>query len=83
MFYKKAVKSNLRETGHALFNLTGWGILNWDYFQNDPKKADEGWFSESAKNGGVDKLGHFYFSYEDAVMNFLGSPLYSNPLYLY
>ncbi|MFA5903855.1 MAG: DUF2279 domain-containing protein [Desulfobacula sp.] len=43
--------------------ITGWGILNWDYFQNDPKKADEGWFSESTKNGGVDKLGHFYFSY--------------------
>ena len=43
--------------------ITGWGILNWGYFQNDPKKAHEGWFSEATKKGGADKLGHFYFSY--------------------
>ncbi len=58
--------------------ITGWGILNWDYFQNDPKKADEGWFSESTKNGGVDKLGHFYFSY---ALSHLFSSLYEHQGY--
>jgi len=43
--------------------ITTWGLLNWDYFENHPKKADEGWFSDNTKNGGHDKLGHFYFSY--------------------
>lgn len=43
--------------------ITAWGVLNWDYFKNDPKTGDEGWFSENTKNGGMDKLGHFYSSY--------------------
>lgn len=43
--------------------ITTWGILNWDYFQNDPKKSEEKWFSDDTRNGGADKLGHFYFSY--------------------
>lgn len=47
----------------GLAAITAWGLLNWDYFQNDPKKAEEGWFSDDTKNGGYDKLGHFYFSY--------------------
>ncbi len=58
--------------------ITGWGILNWDYFQNDPKKAGEGWFSECTKNGGVDKLGHFYFSY---ALSHLFSSLYEHEGY--
>lgn len=53
--------------------ITGWGILNWDYFQKSPKKSDEGWFSEHTKNGGADKLGHFYFSY---ALSHLFSSLY-------
>jgi uncharacterized protein YfiM (DUF2279 family) len=43
--------------------ITGWGIANWDYFKTSPKKGDEGWFSRDSKEGGADKLGHFYFSY--------------------
>lgn len=43
--------------------ITTWGILNWDYFKNTPQKIDEGWFSDDTKDGGHDKLGHFYFSY--------------------
>ncbi|MBU1343146.1 MAG: YfiM family protein [Proteobacteria bacterium] len=56
---EKVVVSNLI----GLTTITTWGILNWDYFQNNPKKADEGWFSDNTKSGGQDKLGHFYFSY--------------------
>jgi uncharacterized protein YfiM (DUF2279 family) len=46
-----------------LSTITTWGILNWDYFKNDPQKQDEGWFSDNTKDGGHDKLGHFYFTY--------------------
>ena len=43
--------------------ITVWGIANWDYFDNKPKTADEGWFSENSPEGGADKCAHFYFSY--------------------
>lgn len=43
--------------------VTTWGIINWDYFANSPKAYTEGWFSKDTKRGGVDKLGHFQFSY--------------------
>lgn len=49
--------------GIGLAAITTWGILNWDYFKNDPKTAHEGWFSENSKTGGQDKLGHFFASY--------------------
>jgi uncharacterized protein YfiM (DUF2279 family) len=47
----------------GLSAITTWGVLNWDYFKNDPQKKDEGWFSDDTKDGGHDKLGHFYFTY--------------------
>lgn len=40
--------------------VTYWGIAKWDYFKNDPKQTNEGWFSSHTKEGGADKLGHFY-----------------------
>jgi uncharacterized protein YfiM (DUF2279 family) len=43
--------------------VTAWGIVNWDYFANDPKQVNEGWFSEDSYEGGADKCAHFYFSY--------------------
>jgi hypothetical protein len=46
----------------ALF-ITGWGIANWDYFQASPSAQNEGWFGEKTKEGGADKLGHFYVNY--------------------
>lgn len=58
--------------------ITGWGILNWNYFQTSPKKADEGWFSESTKNGGADKAGHFYFAY---ALSHVFSSLYEHKGY--
>lgn len=42
---------------------TAWGVANWNYFGNSPKKADEGWFSKNTPDGGADKCAHFYFSY--------------------
>ncbi len=47
----------------GLAAITVWGILNWDYFSCSPKAQKEGWFSEDTKEGGADKLGHFYCSY--------------------
>lgn len=47
----------------GLTAITTWGVLNWDYFDTDPRKADEGWFAQDTAYGGQDKLGHFYFSY--------------------
>ncbi len=53
----------LISNGIGLAAITTWGVLNWDYFKNDPKTADEGWFSDNTKSGGQDKIGHFYFAY--------------------
>lgn len=56
---KKVLMTNIG----AITAITGWGIAKWDYFQKTPKIDGEGWFSEDSKEGGADKLGHFYFSY--------------------
>lgn len=37
-----------------------WGALNWDYLENSPEVSNEGWFGHGTKEGGADKLGHFY-----------------------
>lgn len=47
----------------ALAAVTAWGAANWDYFDRSPHKQSEGWFSEDTKEGGADKLGHFYLSH--------------------
>ena len=62
----------------GLTAITTWGVLNWDYFKNKPVKKDEGWFSNNTKDGGHDKLGHFYFSY--ALSNGLAA-IYENAGY--
>ena len=59
----------------GLTAITAWGVLNWDYFDTDPKRADEGWFSQNSPNGGQDKLGHFYFSY---TLSHILATLYKN-----
>lgn len=43
--------------------ITAWGIINWDYFANSPRRGNEEWFSRNSKYGGADKIGHFYLSY--------------------
>ncbi|MGD9731627.1 MAG: DUF2279 domain-containing protein [Desulfamplus sp.] len=43
--------------------VTAWGVANWDYFQRSPSTTSEGWFDRNTKEGGADKLGHFYLSY--------------------
>jgi uncharacterized protein YfiM (DUF2279 family) len=43
--------------------LTAWGIYKWDYGQQAPKASSEGWFGQDDKEGGADKLGHFWSSY--------------------
>lgn len=58
--------------------ITTWGVLNWDYFQNKPQAKNEGWFSSNTKDGGHDKLGHFYLSY--ALSNGLAA-IYENAGY--
>jgi hypothetical protein len=41
----------------------GWGFANWDYGSGGPRFQDEGWFDRETKEGGADKLGHFYSAY--------------------
>ena len=43
--------------------ITTWGIMNWDYFSTSPHSKSEGWFSKNTKEGGSDKLGHFFTNY--------------------
>ncbi|MCK4767357.1 MAG: DUF2279 domain-containing protein [Desulfobacula sp.] len=68
---EKVVLTNIA----GLAAVTAWGVANWDYFGNSPSRADEGWFSENTKEGGADKLAHFYLSY--TLSHALGS-LYEN-----
>jgi uncharacterized protein YfiM (DUF2279 family) len=56
---KKVLMSNLG----GIAAITAWGIANWDYFDNSPKKGSEGWFSKDTYEGGADKCAHFYLSY--------------------
>jgi hypothetical protein len=62
---KKVLMTNAAGLGF----ITAWGIVNWDYFSTTPSAKNEGWFSSHTKEGGADKLGHFYASY--ALSHFL------------
>ena len=37
-----------------------WGFSFWEYGEHDPRFESEGWFSEDTRDGGADKLAHFY-----------------------
>jgi hypothetical protein len=63
-------KKVLYANAAGLAFITGWGIANWDYFSTAPTAKNEGWFAHDTKEGGADKLGHFYASY--ALSHFLG-----------
>ncbi len=56
---KKVIGANL---AGVLF-ITTWGVINWDYGQTSPHAESEGWFEKDTKEGGADKLGHFYDAY--------------------
>lgn len=43
--------------------ITTWGLVNWDYGERTSHAESEGWFTQHTKQGGADKLGHFYSSY--------------------
>lgn len=43
--------------------ISAWGITTWDYGSQNPHMEDDGWFGKDDKNGGMDKLGHFYTNY--------------------
>ena len=55
--------------------ITIWGALKWDYFSQSPHAGSEGWFANTTKEGGADKLGHLYSSY---VISHALSSLYEN-----
>jgi hypothetical protein len=40
-----------------------YGLVHWDYGKNSFQFENEGWFERTTKNGGADKLGHFWSSY--------------------
>jgi hypothetical protein len=48
--------------GTGLF-ITTWGVLFWDYGQNNPKVSHERWFGQNTAEGGADKLAHLYATY--------------------
>jgi uncharacterized protein YfiM (DUF2279 family) len=60
--FSKESKLILFNSGALLF-ITGWGITKWDYGENKPTANSEHWFSHNTKEGGADKLGHYYSSY--------------------
>lgn len=43
--------------------IMAYGVGFWDYFQTAPKAGNEGWFGRTTKNGGADKVGHFWSTY--------------------
>ncbi len=40
-----------------------YGFTAWDYGEHDFHFKNEGWFGRDTKDGGMDKLGHFWASY--------------------
>ncbi|MBF0468920.1 MAG: DUF2279 domain-containing protein [Desulfamplus sp.] len=64
---KKVMIANIS----GLSAITAWGVANWDYFSRSPSVKDEGWFADNTKEGGADKLGHFYLGY--TLSHLLGS----------
>lgn len=57
--HAKARNLNLLAAGATI----GWGIINWDYFQESPQAGSENWFGRETDEGGADKLGHLYTTY--------------------
>ncbi len=55
----KARNLNLLAAGATI----GWGLINWDYFQQSPQANREDWFGRETDEGGADKLGHLYTTY--------------------
>jgi len=47
----------------AVSGVAAYGFINWDYGDSGFQSSSEGWFSKNTKEGGSDKLGHFYTGY--------------------
>jgi hypothetical protein len=43
--------------------ILAYGLLNWDYGEESFNFRNEHWFQRDTKEGGMDKLGHFWSSY--------------------
>lgn len=43
--------------------LMAWGVYKWDYGQVAPNATAEQWFGQETREGGADKLGHFWTAY--------------------
>ncbi len=56
---KKALYTNIA----AVSFITLYGFADWDYGSAQFHASHEGWFEESAKYGGADKMGHFWSTY--------------------
>ncbi|MHA1151230.1 MAG: DUF2279 domain-containing protein [Alphaproteobacteria bacterium] len=60
--WTRGQKTLMLNAGAATALIT-WGVFQWDYGQQSPKASSEGWFGQDDKEGGADKLGHFWSSY--------------------
>lgn len=56
-------KKVLTANAAGMLFVTSWGIVKWDYGDRSPHARKEDWFGRDTKNGGLDKLAHFYDNY--------------------
>jgi hypothetical protein len=61
-YFNREQKVWLLNAGAAATILT-WGAVHWDYGQSSFHFENEDWFGRTTKEGGSDKLGHFWSTY--------------------
>jgi hypothetical protein len=61
-FLTRRQKTILLNVG-AMGGVLAYGLLNWDYGEEDPNFKSEGWFGRTTEHGGMDKIGHFWSAY--------------------
>jgi len=61
-FLTRGQKTLLLNAG-AMTAISIYGLTKWEYAKSSFHFESEGWFERKAKDGGADKVGHFYDSY--------------------
>ena len=57
------IRSIPYEIGLMAGTIAAVGIAGWHWGDSKFHVTNEGWFGKNTKNGGIDKLGHFYSTY--------------------
>jgi hypothetical protein len=61
-FLTRGQKTLLLNAG-SMVVISIYGLTQWEYGESSFHFENEGWFERKAKDGGADKLGHFWSSY--------------------